>query len=144
MNLATIPGGEGAPPEPDWSLILTDEIDLASARDHWREILSDLRMAGTLSVTNGHTIKRLVLFRIEFDRSARSVAEKGKVLPAKRSKAPQLNLEWVGMKQAADASSTLEAELGLTPRRRGAVTKVQRGKKASSAADSYLGPRKAG
>jgi P27 family predicted phage terminase small subunit len=138
MTLTPIQGGDGVPVEPDWTSILTDDLDIVSARENWRSITSEMKDAGTLVVENGHAIQRLVLFRIEFDRAARNVAEQGKVIRAKRTKTPQINPEWTCMKQSAEAVSDLEAELGLSPRRRNAAGKVQRAKKKSTAADNYL------
>jgi phage terminase small subunit len=140
MTFPSIDGGDGVPAEPDWSLTFTDEIDQAAAREHWRMIVSAMREAQTLAPENGHAIKRLVLFYVEFDRSARQVAEGGKVVRAKRTAVPQMNLEWVGMKQASAEASALEAELGLNPRRRNAAGKVHRKAKTVRAADAYLRP----
>lgn len=140
MTFPTIDGGDGSPAEPNWSLTYTDEIDQAAARDHWRLIISAMRDAGTLAAENGHAIKRLVLFYVEFDRSARQVAEGGKVIRAKKTAVPQMNLEWVGMKQASAEASSLEAELGLNPRRRNAAGKVQRKARTARASDAYLRP----
>ncbi len=140
MELKTLSGGENAPPEPDWAAIYTDDIDQATAKEHWRAVVSEMREAGTVTVVNGHAIQRLIQFRIEFDRAARNVAEQGKIIRAKRTKAAAINPEWTCMKQAGEAVADIEAELGLSPRRRSAVGKVQRAKRKITAADSYLKP----
>lgn len=42
------------------------------------------------------------------------------------------------MREMAADAAALESELGLSPAKRGKVTKVQRGKTTKKAADSYL------
>lgn len=140
--LASIQGGDGAPPEPDWTRIYTDDLDVAAAREAWGVLVREMREAGTLAVGNGDAIARLVRFRLVFDRAGNNVAEVGAVLPPKGRRMAQYNPQWTVMKQADEAIRSLEAELGISPLRRAKVGKVSRGKKASSAADSYLGPRK--
>lgn len=140
MSLNAVVGGGGTPPEPNWSTIFTDDLDLAAARENWRGLISEMREAGTLAVENGHAIQRLVIFRLEFDRAARNVVEQGKILRAKRTKTPQINPEWTCMKQAGEAVADLESDLGISPRRRNAAGKVTRAKKKATAADTYLTP----
>lgn len=137
MALTTIQGGDGRPPEPDWTTIFNDELDQLAAAEHWRAVVNEMHEAGTLAAVNAHTVKRLVLFYVEFDRSAREVAERGKVTKTK-SGVPQLNLEWTGMKQANEACTSLEAELGISPRRRNAAGKAQKSKRGATAAERYL------
>lgn len=139
-TLTALPGGENLPPEPDWRAVYTDELDINAASQHWREIVGEMRESATIGITNGHAIQRLVHFRLEFDRAARNVAEQGKVIRAKRTRTPQINPEWTCMKQAGEAVSDLEAELGLSPRRRNAAGKVNRAKKRATASENYLKP----
>jgi hypothetical protein len=49
-------------------------------------------------------------------------------------------LYWVIMRQADEALKVLEAELGVSPVRRGRATKVTREKKIERASDRYLTP----
>lgn len=139
MTLAAIPGGDGIPPEPDWTSQFTDELDIAEAHDRWGVIEREMKDAGTLAMVNGHAMQRLVEFYVEYRRAARQIAEHGTILKARRTKVPQPNLYWVIMRQADEHIRVLEAELGLAPVRRNKAGKVQRGKKAPRAADSYLG-----
>lgn len=132
-------GPTSGPVEPDWAAILTDELAQQTAKSYWAEIVAEMREAGTLAPANGHAIRRLVLFRIEFDESARLIGETGKILRAKKTAVPQISPQWTCMKQANEAAQSLEAELGLMPRRRSAAGKVQRGKRRETAADKYLG-----
>jgi hypothetical protein len=46
------------------------------------------------------------------------------------------------MRQADDKIRALEAELGLSPRRRAAAVKAKRRPDRGTAADDYLGPTK--
>lgn len=137
---SVVDGGDGAPPEPDWASIYTDDLDLAAAHEQWGIISRDLQEAGTLALANGEAMQRLVQFRIVFRRASQDVAEKGAVMKAKRSRVPQYNPHWTVMKQSDEAIRVLEAELGIAPVRRGKATKVQRAKKTSRAADAYLKP----
>jgi phage terminase small subunit len=140
--MTEISGGEGVPNEPDWSSIYADEFDIAAAHDEWGIVTRELRAAVTLSVANGHAIRRLVEFRVQFERASKHVAEHGPVLKptSKKAKVGQWNPYWSVMKQASESIRGLEAELGIAPTRRGNATKVNRGSKSTRAADTYLRP----
>lgn len=138
MTFAVIEGG-GAE-EPDWASLFSDELDIAAAHEHWNRIIRELQAAGTLAEDNGDAVRRLVDFRIQYDRASKHVAEHGAILPPKnkRTKVGQWNPFWSVMRQADKSILIIEAELGLSPVRRGKATKVQRGKKSTRAADAYL------
>jgi P27 family predicted phage terminase small subunit len=138
--MSVIEGGEGRPLEPDWSLTYTDVLDLETARTEWRIVINELTEAQTLTVANGHAIRRLVEFRVIYERCARDLAETGALLKAKRTRVPQINPNWSIMRQASDQIGTLEAELCLTPRRRASAAKVARKPKVARASDAYLKP----
>jgi len=140
MTLSAIDGGDGVPAEPEWSSIFADELDIAMAHEQWGIITREMASAGTIAMPNGHTIRRLVEFRVHYERSARHVAEKGAILAptSKKAKTGQWNPHWSVMRQADESMRVLEAELGLSPVRRGKTTKAQHGKKAPRAADAYL------
>jgi P27 family predicted phage terminase small subunit len=142
MQLETLPGGDGSPPEPDWSSIYADEFDIATAHEEWGVVVRELRQSITLSVANGHEIRRLVEFRVQYERASNHVAEHGAILRPtnKKTKIGQWNPYWSVMRQANEAIRSLEAELGLAPTRRGNATKVNRGKKTSRASDEFLRP----
>lgn len=129
-TITTIEGGDGVPAEPDWSILYANEDDMHEAREAWASVVSDLRTAGTLSVANGHAIRRLADFRVQYERAARHVAENGAIIKAVRAKTGQFNPYWAVMKHADEAIRTLEAELGIPPTRRGKAKKVERQKKA--------------
>lgn len=140
MTFSAIEGGEGSPNEPDWSSLYSDELDIAQAHQQWTIVLGELRDAGTLALANGHAMKRLVEFRVQYERSSRHVAEHGPVMKGKRAKIGQWNPHWSVMRQADEAIRVIEAELGISPVRRGKATKVERAKKAPRAADRFLRP----
>lgn len=140
MSFTAVDGGDGVPVEPDWSSIYADEFDIVSAHDEWGIVTREMHDGGVLAVANGHAIRRLVEFRIQYERSSRHVAEHGPVLKGKRAKVGQWNPHWSVMNHAAEKIVVLEKALGISPDARGKTTKVQRGKKAPRAADSYLKP----
>lgn len=138
--LRTVKGGEGIPPEPDWGLLYHDDLDLQIASDYWRVVVTEMKEMQILTVANGPAIKRLVMFHVEFERQARSVGEDGVIRHAKKTKVPQVHPSWGVMKQAAEAAATLEAELGISPRRRNNVGKVQKKARPATAADEFIRP----
>jgi P27 family predicted phage terminase small subunit len=127
------------PPEPDWRSIYTDDDDLAIASAAWKDVVTEMSAAGTLTVGNGHAIKRLVQFVVQYERASRQVAETGAVTKAKRTKVPQYSPYWIVMRQSDDSIRVAEAELGITPLRRSKAGKVNRVQKAPRAADKFLG-----
>lgn len=143
-------GGEGpAIPEPDWQALIpypaAEDAEFSAtharqlAAEHWARVTDAMRAAGTLGAENVHQVQRLVLAYVRYDQAASEVARSGAVTKAPKTKVPMLSV-WVSvLKGASEEASTIEAELGLTPRRRGAVTKVQTRKKKARAADGYMG-----
>ncbi|WP_258596653.1 P27 family phage terminase small subunit [Mesorhizobium sp. AR07] len=112
-----IEGGNGTPDEPDWASLYADEFDIAAAHEEWGIVVRELRDAVTLSVANGHAVRRLVEYRVQFERASRHVAEYGPILEptSKKAKVGQWNPYWSVMRQAGEAIRALEAELGLAP-----------------------------
>ncbi|MBS9476226.1 P27 family phage terminase small subunit [Ancylobacter radicis] len=139
MKLTSLEGGDGIPPEPDWTSQFTDELDIAEAHERWGLIEREMKDAGTLAMVNGHAMQRLVEFYVEYRRASRQIAEHGTILKARRTKVPQVSPYWTIMRQADEHIRVLEAELGIAPVRRNKAGKVPHGKKAPRAADSYLG-----
>jgi P27 family predicted phage terminase small subunit len=137
MDLRAIDGGDGRPPEPEWSFHYSDGLDVAAARDEWGVVVREMQGAETLSVANEHAIRRLVEFRIQWRRASEHVAEHGPIIPAKTG--GQWNPFWSVMRQADDKIRALEAELGLAPRRRAAAVKTKRRMNRGTAADDYIG-----
>ncbi len=127
---------------PDWPSLFADELDLAAAREHWRVITTELRERNLLAPANGHAIQRLVC-----PGALRSLAASGRrewfgdAPPSGQHQGHRAGQPAPhGDAELGSDAATLEAELGLSPRRRGAVTKVERKAKAARAADAYLKP----
>ena len=142
MTFAQIEGGEGGVPEPDWTALFTDELDQQLAGEQFGLIIREMRDAGTLASANGHMVRRLVLAYVNHDIAARRIAEQGAVIRAKRTAVPSYNPWWTILQQSSTQATTLEAELGLSPRRRSQAAKVERKKRTARPADAYLRPTK--
>jgi len=95
-----------------------------------------------LAAANGHSIQRLVCAYLMFDRMYREVAETGVVMKPRRgnSKAiARVSPYFTAMREAGSDAATIEAELGISPRRRGTAVKAERKQRRERAADAYLG-----
>jgi hypothetical protein len=139
MTFEAIDGGDGTPEQPDWCLLFSGADECAAATAHWSTITSAMRAAETLSVANGHAIKRLVVAAIVYDRASAAVGRDGAIRRIRG--VDRKNPQWMLMKQSAEMCAGIEAELGLPPMRRGRVGKVTR-KSRRTAADGYLRPVK--
>lgn len=143
-TVVALPGLPGEPLEPDWAFLIPERTDgahgamRASAHEEWCLILSALRGAGTLAKENGRQMCRLVLAYIRYDVAASQVMAYGSVVGSAKTNVPQLSLWQVEMRAADDDATRAEMELCLNPRRRGSATKVERKKRATTAADGYL------
>ncbi len=125
-DVIEIAGGDGVPPEPNWRTIFGRAGDREVASAYWKDIVSDLRSAEKLAVANAHSIKRLVVAYVTFDISAREVLKAGPVIKAAKTKVPTYNPWWTTMSNAASQAQALEKELCVSPRERGAGTKVEK------------------
>jgi P27 family predicted phage terminase small subunit len=128
-------------PEPDWESLFSDVLEVASAIEHWRVLTTELRERQLLAPGNAHALQRLVVAYVLYDRAVREVAEHGAVSKPKRGNSRAIartSPHFTVMREAASDAASLEAEFGLSPRRRAAAGKVQNGKKAPRAADGYL------
>lgn len=121
--------------EPDWKLLLTDELDRVQAAAHWERIGDEMRLAGRWTPTNDHAITRLAIAYILYDRAARNVMEHGTVIASAKTKVPQYNLHFVAMNAAAAEAAKLEAELMIAPRRRGKTPMKRAGGSGKAALD---------
>ena len=129
--------------EPDWTSLFSDELEVAAAHEHWRILSTELRERQLLAPSNAHSLLRLIVAYISFDRASRYVAENGAVTKPKRgnSKAIARISPWFTvMREAGSDATALEAKLGLAPRDRNAAGKVDTKKPRARAADAYLKP----
>lgn len=127
--------------EPNWALILTDDIDIVSAQDQWRRVTTELRERDLLAPANGHAIQRLVMSYITYDACAREVADNGAVLKPKRGNPKaiaRLSPFFTAMRESGSDCERLEAELGISPRRRNGAGKVVRNARKTTASAGYL------
>jgi P27 family predicted phage terminase small subunit len=128
--------------EPDWESLFSDVLEIAAAKEHWRIVTTELRDRQLLAAANGHSIQRLVCAYLMFDRMYREVAETGVVMKPRRgnSKAiARVSPYFTAMREAGSDAATIEAELGISPRRRGTAVKAERKQRRERAADAYLG-----
>jgi P27 family predicted phage terminase small subunit len=126
--------------EPDWSKLFDDEIEQAAAKEHWRIVTTELRDRQLLAAANGHSIQRLVCAYLMFDRMYREVAENGVVTKPRRgnNKAiARVSPYFAAMREAGSDADRIEAELGISPRRRGSASKIERKQAKARAADAY-------
>lgn len=126
--------------EPDWSTLFSDALEIAAAKEHWRIVTTELKDRQLLAAANGHSIQRLVCAYLMFDRMYREVAENGVVTKPRRgnNKAiARISPYFSAMREAGADAERIEAELGISPRRRGSVTKVERKQRQGRAADAY-------
>lgn len=130
-------------PEPHWRLLLSDDLEVSAASDYWRTLTSEMRERSLLAPANRHALQRLVIAYINYDRSSREVAENGAVTKPKRGNTraiARLSPHFTAMREAGSDAAGLEAELGISPRRRSTAGKVDRKARTVRAADAYLKP----
>lgn len=161
-NLTVLTGGADALDEPDWEALIPDEqrrvvkqllaqpeddAPLSNARwrdfarREWQRVTTAMRLAGTLGPENGRQIQRLVIAYVRYERATAEFFRLGLVTRAPRSGVAMVNIIQSEMRQADQDATMAEADLGIPPRRRGAVEPAKKGGKKSTAADAYLGGR---
>ncbi len=107
------------PSEPDWALLLNDALDIAAARDSWLIVTAELRAAGRWTPANAHAVERLCIAYCLYDRAAREVLEHGAITRAAKTKVPQYSLHFTVLGNMDGVATRLEAELMISPRKRG-------------------------
>lgn len=144
MTLSAIDGTGSIVPEPDWSLLLSDELERAAASEHWRRVTTELKERDLLAPANAHAIQRLVLAYLVYDRCAREVAENGAVMKPKRGNPKaiaRLSPYFTAMREAGSDADRQEQELGIAPRRRTGAGKVAKKATRAGGAGNYLKSR---
>jgi P27 family predicted phage terminase small subunit len=130
-------------PEPHWRLLLTDDLEVEAASEYWRLITTELKERNLLSPANRHALQRLIMAYVSYDRLSRVVAENGAVTKPKRGNSraiARVSPHFTAMREAGSDAAALEAELGISPRRRSSAAKVERKARAARASDAYLRP----
>jgi P27 family predicted phage terminase small subunit len=130
--------------EPDWARLLPEVEERAAASEHWRRVAGEMDAAAILSPANGHALQRLVLAYLVYDRCSREVAVDGLVTAPNKDNPKsiaRLSIHYKAMREAESTADRLEAQLGLTPGKRGKVGKVTKARERSAGADRFLGPK---
>jgi P27 family predicted phage terminase small subunit len=141
MSLSAIDGTGAIVAEPDWTLLLSDELERAAAAEHWRRVTTELKDRDLLAPANAHAIQRLVMAYVVYDRCAREVAENGAVMKPKRGNPKaiaRLSPYFTAMREAGSDADRQEQELGIAPRRRSGAGKVSRKVSRTTGADAFV------
>jgi hypothetical protein len=85
-------------------------------------------------------MQRLVIAYVRYDQTCAERFRMGLITKAPRTDTAQMNIAQTELRQADADATTAEMELGIPPRRRGAVSKAKRAEKITRAADRYLKP----
>jgi P27 family predicted phage terminase small subunit len=131
--------------EPDWPRLLPERSEQEAASDHWRRVAGEMSDLEILSLANGHSLQRLVLAYLVYDRCSKNVAADGLVTePSKDNPKAiaRLSIHYKAMREAENTAERLEGQLGLTPGKRGRVGKVTKKRERSAGADAFLAPGK--
>jgi P27 family predicted phage terminase small subunit len=143
MQMEAIEGTGAIVDEPAWALLLSDGLEIEAAKQHWRRITTEMKEREILSPTNVHAIQRLVLSYIVYDRCSREVTETGAVMQPKRGNPKaiaRLSPYFTAMREAGSDADRIEADLGISPRRRSGASKVVRSNRRVTGADRFLKP----
>lgn len=130
--------------EPDWAALLNSPAERIVAAGHWRRLVVEMTAREILSSSNGHALQRLVMAYLVYDRCSVAVGAGGIVdEPAKDNPKAiaRLSIHYKAMREAENTAERLEAQLGLSPGRRGKVAKVARQRTRTAGADAFLGPQ---
>jgi P27 family predicted phage terminase small subunit len=130
--------------EPDWPRLLPEAAEQEAASDHWRRVAGEMSDLEILSLANGHSLQRLVLAYLVYDRCSKNVAADGLVTEPNKDNPKaiaRLSIYYKAMREAENTAERLEAQLGLTPGKRGRVGKVTKKRERRAGADAFLAPR---
>ncbi|MBX3546890.1 P27 family phage terminase small subunit [Chelatococcus sp.] len=145
MNVIGIDGTGDIVPEPDWPSLFNDELEILAAKEHWRRVTTELKDRSLMAPGNAHAFQRLVVSYVLYDRSLRVVAEQGTVTKPKRGNLRAIartSPHFTAMREMASDAAALEAEFGLSPRRRSQATKAERKQKITRASDEFIASKR--
>jgi P27 family predicted phage terminase small subunit len=129
--------------EPDWSRLLPERSEQEAASEHWRRVAGEMSDLEILSLANGHSLQRLVLAYLVYDRCSKNVAANGLVTEPSNDNPKaiaRLSIHYKAMREAENTAERLEGQLGLTPGKRGRVGKVIKKRERRAGADAFLAP----
>lgn len=129
--------------EPDWARLLPEADEQVAASEHWRRVAHEMNEQEILSLANGHSLQRLVLAYLVYDRCSKNVAADGLVTAPSQDNPKsiaRLSIHYKAMREAENTAERLEAQLGLTPGKRGRVGKVTKKRERTAGADAFLNP----
>lgn len=129
--------------EPEWARLLPERGEQEAASEHWRRVAGEMHEQEILSLANGHALQRLVLAYLVYDRCSKNVAADGLVTEPNKDNPKsiaRLSIHYKAMREAENTAERLEAQLGLTPGKRGRVGKVTKKRERKAGADAFLNP----
>lgn len=141
--MKVLPGTGDVIEEPHWRMLLNDDLEIEAAREYWRICADELRGRSLLAPATNHAVRRLVIAYLMYDRASRDVLENGGVLKPRRGNTKAIarqNPSVLIMRNADHDATALEAELGISPRRRESAAPVKGGQRKVSALAAYLKP----
>ncbi|HEX8419460.1 MAG TPA: P27 family phage terminase small subunit [Sphingomonas sp.] len=128
--------------EPKWAVLLPALAERRVAAAHWKRVAGEMKDREILSSSNGHALQRLVLAYLVYDRCSAAVASGG-IIDEPNAENPKaiarLSIHYKAMREAENTAERLEAQLGLSPGRRGRVAKVAKQRTRTAGADAFLG-----
>lgn len=130
--------------QPDWARLLPDTGEQSAARIHWSCIVQEMKDREIFSASNRHSVQRLIVAYLVYDRCSLLVGADGLVTepnPQNPKSIARLSIHYKAMREAESTAERLEAQLGLSPGRRGKVGKVTKRRERSAGADAFLGPK---
>lgn len=139
--LTLVPQTDSIIEEPDWDTLLDDDLEVIEAKEYWRVITTELKSRNLLSPANGHAVQRLINFYLMYDRMFKEVAEHGMIVKAKRRNVrsiARVSPYVLAMVQMGNEATSLEKELGISPRGRDNVKPVQKKSSKDRASNAYL------
>jgi P27 family predicted phage terminase small subunit len=99
----------------------------ASAAETWRAVVGTMARAGTLDAAVLPAVERYCTLIARWRAAEAAIAAEGVVIEAPRSKVRSVN-PWISIsRNTAAQAAKLEAELGLTPARRGSARQAAPG-----------------
>ena len=123
--------------QPNWSEVYEHQIDVDFASDEWAILVSELKSNNTYSPAILHTMERLIHARVAFNQAQRQVGRYGTIVISTKTSNAVQNRYWTIVRQADAIIRAIEAELCISPYRRGKAGKIKAGG-GKTLADQYI------